>query len=156
MIVSQNYLRIFSLLLLSSHADVQSSRLKKKISNFLVCQLVSCVLGYSRIRNCFCWLFWLVSQYYSNVLWHVWAYAPNQSQPNGLENYFCRCACLWECVVRTWNLKVLFSDRCVCLWECIVRTWNVKVLFSASFSAKRKISWVEVQCVRVEWVLVMS
>ena len=34
MIVSQNYLRIFSLLLLSSHADVQSSRLKKKNSKF--------------------------------------------------------------------------------------------------------------------------
>ena len=54
---SQNYLRIFSLLLLSSYVDVQSQDWEFFSFQFLVCQLVSCILGYSRIRNCFCWLF---------------------------------------------------------------------------------------------------
>ena len=38
-------------------------------------------------------------------------YAANQNQPNGLENYSSRCACLRECIVRTQNVKVLFSEH---------------------------------------------
>ena len=37
-------------------------------------------------------------------------YAANQNQPDGLENYSSRCACLELCIVRTMNVKVLFSD----------------------------------------------
>jgi len=38
-------------------------------------------------------------------------YAANQNQPDGLENYSSRCACLELCIVRTMNVKVLFSEH---------------------------------------------
>ena len=37
-------------------------------------------------------------------------YAANQNQPDGLENYSSRCACFELCIVRTMNVKVLFSN----------------------------------------------
>ena len=38
-------------------------------------------------------------------------YAANQNQPDGLENYSSRCACFKLCIVRTMNVKVLFSEN---------------------------------------------
>ena len=56
------------------------------------------------------------------------AYAANQNQPDGLENYSSRCACLRVCIVRTWNVKVLFFEH-----------------LETSLSAERKIENISIQ-----------
>ena len=111
MSVSQNYLLIFSFaIFLCSPPIVQSRDWEEK--NFFFFRMSTLVVRtwIQSHKKLLLLTFWLVSQDCSNVLWHMEAYAANQNQPDGLENYSSRCACLELCIVRTMNVKVLFSD----------------------------------------------
>ena len=111
MIVSQNYLLIFSFaVFLWSLPMFRVETERKRIFSFSGCQLLSCVLGYSRIRNCFCWHFdwWVrIVQMFCDIWKHMLPIKINQMVSKIIP---ADVLVFRLCIVRTMNVKVLFSD----------------------------------------------
>ena len=117
MIVSQNYLLIFSLLIFLCSPPMFRVETEREILKFFWMSTLVVRTWTQSHKKLLLLTFWLVSQDCSNVLWHMETYAANQNQPDGLENYSSRCACLELCIVRTMNVKVLFSDTLKRHWK---------------------------------------